>query len=70
MSNILYQRLRANPTLADVHLHGQGCVGAAYRLGLAGSPCPKFLVKNGSGPHQAWRAGRDNRAAMAKANGG
>jgi hypothetical protein len=58
--NELYKRLRDNPTIADIHLHSQGSVGQAYRIGLAGQPCPMWLPKNGSEAHQAWRAGRDN----------
>jgi hypothetical protein len=58
--NELYQRLRDNPTIADIHLHSQGCVGNAYRIGLAGQRCPKWLPRNGSEAHQAYRAGRDN----------
>lgn len=56
----LYKKLRANPEAANIHKEGQGTVGASYRLGLAGSICPKWLPKNGSEAYYAWKAGRDN----------
>lgn len=56
----LYDKLIDNPKIADIHITGQGIVGNAYRIGLAGQDCPKWIIKNGSEAHQAWRAGRDN----------
>lgn len=55
----LYEKLVANPTVADIHITGQGSVGNAYRIGLSGKECSRFIIKNGSECHQAWRAGRD-----------
>jgi hypothetical protein len=44
--------------------HGLGGTALqAYRAGIAGNPCPRFIPKNGSAAHQAWRAGRDTASA-------
>ena len=60
MPKLVYSVLRRAPTLQDIHRGGQGTLGQAYRIGLAGIRCPQWCPRN-TACHAAWRAGRDNR---------